>query len=69
MSLPQRQSRECNDFHTATKVISVPLRGDLRRFLKDEARRQDRTMAGQSRHLLAESRRARSNSVSEIGSE
>ena len=37
--------------------ISVPLPAELREFIKNSAEREDRTVAGQIRHLIAEAHR------------
>ena len=37
--------------------ITVPIEGELRAFVEAEAARQDRTLAGQVRHLIAEAAR------------
>jgi hypothetical protein len=37
--------------------ISVPIDRELRAFIEREAARQDRTLAGQIRHLVAEAAR------------
>jgi hypothetical protein len=37
--------------------ISVPIEPALRAFIEREAERQDRTLAGQIRHLIAEAAR------------
>jgi hypothetical protein len=40
--------------------VSVPLDPELRQFVEREAARQDRSVAGQIRHLVAEAARAAS---------
>jgi len=39
------------------KQVSVPLSADLRAFVEGEAAREDRSMAAQIRHLVAEAAR------------
>jgi len=38
--------------------VSVPLPPELRRFIEQQAAEQDRTLAGQIRHLVAEAARS-----------
>jgi hypothetical protein len=43
--------------------ISVPLDPDLRAFVEQLAAREDRTVAGQIRHLIAQSKRAEAQAI------
>jgi hypothetical protein len=45
--------------------VSVPLDPELREFVEQSAAREDRTVAGQVRHLIAEAARARTPSQQE----
>jgi hypothetical protein len=45
--------------------ISVPLDPDLREFVERLAAREDRTVAGQVRHLIAQARRAEGRTSAE----
>ena len=42
--------------------VSVPLPADLRAFVERAAAREDRSVAGQIRHLVAEAARAQADS-------
>jgi hypothetical protein len=41
--------------------VTVPMPAELRAFIEREAERQDRTVAGQIRHLVAEAARQSEN--------
>lgn len=48
------------------KQISVKLEPELAKFAEDQARQQDRTVAGQIRHFVAEAQRRASASQQRV---